>query len=83
MGGTFEIQQFLQRQSAEHGWREFGGVPRQRGAAADAPRVSDAQVRRARLAVASGSHDIHDCAQLLEMLGLVTDEGDERPPVQG
>jgi len=83
MRGAFDVQQFLQRRSAEHGWREFDGVPTQRGAAADAPRVSDAQVRRARLAVTSGSHDIHDCAQLLEMLGLVADEGDERPPVQG
>jgi len=82
MRGASEVQQFLQRQHAEQGWRDSDGVPAQRSGAVDAPRVSDDQVRRARLAVAAGAVDLHDCAQLLDMLGLVAGEGDDRPPVQ-
>lgn len=52
----------------------------QRGSS-EGQRVSDDQVRRARLAVATGALDVQDCAQLLEMLGL--NPGDDgQAPVQ-
>lgn len=82
MRGASEVQQFLQRQGAGQAWRESGGVPTQRSGPAEAPRISDDQVQRARLAVAAGAHDVHDCAELLDMLGLVAEEDDGRPPVQ-
>lgn len=82
MRGAPEVQQFLLRQGAGDNLRgEHGGVPTQRGGSPEAPRVSDDQVRRARLAVASGASDADDCAQLLDMLGLVA-TGEGRPPVQ-
>lgn len=66
----------------------MGVVPRspgvcrlQRSGAADTQRVSDDQVRRARLAVANGALGVDDCVQLLEMLGLNLDE-DGQAPVQ-
>jgi hypothetical protein len=55
-------------------------VPAQRGAS-DTQRVSNDQVRRARLAVANGALGVEDCAQLLDMLGLSLDD-DGQAPVQ-
>lgn len=82
MRAASEVQQFLQRQGAGQDWPGSGGVPTQRNGPTEAPRVSDDQVQRARLAVAAGAYDVHDCAQLLDMLGLVADEDDECPPAQ-
>lgn len=79
MSGSVEVRQFLLRH--EGGDPVGAGVPSQRSGHADAPRVSDDQVRRARLAVAAGSIDARDCAQLLEMLGLSPDD-DGVSPVQ-
>ncbi|MDQ0378576.1 hypothetical protein [Amycolatopsis thermophila] len=76
MSGSVEVRQFLLR---HEGGDPVGGVPSQRSGQADAPRVSDDQVRRARLAVAAGAIDARDCAQLLEMLGLVPDEEGVNP----
>ena len=55
-------------------------VPAQR-TAADAYRVSDDQVHRARMAVARNAADSDDCRELLDMLGLIGDHG-EPPPVR-
>lgn len=55
-------------------------VPAQRSAA-DAYRVSDEQVHRARVAVARNAVDQEDCRQLLDMLGLIGASG-EAPPVR-
>ena len=80
MSGSVEVRQFLLRYEGEgHGVR-YGGVPTQR-AGQEAPRISDDQVRRARLAVAHGAAGAEDCARLLDMLGLSPDESG-RPPVQ-
>ncbi|GHF55643.1 hypothetical protein FHX82_002291 [Amycolatopsis bartoniae] len=76
MSGSVEVRQFLLRYE---GGDAAGGVPSQRGGQADAPRVSDDQVRRARLAVAAGALDAEDCAQLLDMLGLIPDEDGQIP----
>jgi hypothetical protein len=54
------------------------GVPTQRGA--DPLRVSAAQVKRARVVVASNALDQEDCRRLLDMLGLI-DGPDGIPPV--
>lgn len=82
MSGSIEVQQFLQQHGAGDGMRgAYGGVPTQRSGSPEPPRISDDQVRRARLAVAQGSLDVEDCAQLLEMLGLAPTDQD-RPPVQ-
>jgi hypothetical protein len=43
--------------------------------------VSDEQVRRAQLAVARGAHNVEDCRELLDMLGLAPGE-DGIPPVR-
>ncbi|HVV13302.1 hypothetical protein [Amycolatopsis sp.] len=74
MSGSVEVRQFLLRYEGAD-----GGVPSQRAGGADAPRVSDDQVRRARLAVAAGATDAADCAQLLDMLGLIPDEDGQNP----
>jgi hypothetical protein len=80
MSGSVEVRQFLLRhEGADSGTGSLGGLPSQRSGQADAPRVSDDQVRRARLAVAAGAIDAEDCAQLLDMLGLVPDEDGEIP----
>ena len=54
-------------------------VPAQR-TAADVYRVSEDQVHRARMAVARNAVDSDDCRELLDMLGLIGDQG-EPPPV--
>ncbi|WAL65942.1 hypothetical protein ORV05_34665 [Amycolatopsis cynarae] len=77
MSGSVEVRQFLLRyDGADAG---SGGVPSQRSGQTEAPRVSDDQVRRARLAVAAGALDADDCALLLDMLGLIPDEDGELP----
>ena len=57
MSGSVEVRQFLLRyEGADGGSAPFAGaLPAQRSGAADAQRVSDDQVRRARLAVANGA----------------------------
>ncbi|GAA5161735.1 MULTISPECIES: hypothetical protein [Amycolatopsis] len=74
MSGSVEVRQFLLRYEGGDAGGGMGGVPSQRGGQTEAPRVSDDQVRRARLAVAAGALDAEDCAQLLDMLGLIPDE---------
>ncbi|AEA22831.1 hypothetical protein Psed_0567 [Pseudonocardia dioxanivorans CB1190] len=68
--------------------REFGDV--RQGAsgaipgprtAADAYRVSDDQVQKARLVVAENSEDSEDLRLLLDMLGLISSNPDQPPPV--
>ncbi|OLT46383.1 hypothetical protein BJF85_17355 [Saccharomonospora sp. CUA-673] len=81
MSGSVEVRQFLLRQDGGEQLSGVGGLPGQRSAPAEAPKVSDDQVRRARMAVASGSRDVEDCAQLLDMLGLTPDD-DGNTPVQ-
>ncbi|MBB3050024.1 hypothetical protein FHS23_001019 [Prauserella isguenensis] len=81
MSGSVEVRQFLLRQEGGGQLSGVGGLPGQRSGPADAPRVSDDQVRRARIAVASGALDAEDCAELLDMLGLTADD-DGTTPVQ-
>ncbi|WP_028847527.1 hypothetical protein [Thermocrispum agreste] len=72
MNGSLEVRQFLMRYEGESGTASSGTLPAQRnGAAGDANRITDDQVRRARLAVASSAMDADDCTQLLDMLGLL------------
>lgn len=81
MSGPVEVRQFLLQQDSMDPGLAFStpGVPAQR--AGDVSRVSEEQVRRARLAVARGSTSAEDCLELLEMLGLVPGE-DGVPPVR-
>ncbi|QWF81238.1 hypothetical protein [Amycolatopsis sp. CA-230715] len=78
MSGSVEVRQFLLR---HEGGDMSGGVPAQRSGSSDSQRVSDDQVRRARLAVARGANGVEDCSQLLDMLGLNPDD-DGQAPVQ-
>lgn len=55
-------------------------IPDQR-TAADAYRVSDDQLHRARMVVARNSADSADLRQLLDMLGLISASADQPPPV--
>lgn len=57
-----------------------GAIPTQR-TAADAYRVSDDQLNRARMVVARNSADSEDLRQLLDMLGLISSNPDQPPPV--
>ncbi|NKQ55382.1 hypothetical protein HFP15_21085 [Amycolatopsis sp. K13G38] len=80
MNGSVEVRQFLLRyEGGDSGGGGLAGLPSQRAGQADAPRVSDDQVRRARLAVAAGATDAADCAQLLDMLGLLPDDEGQIP----
>lgn len=81
MSGALEVREFLMRHDGAEAVRGPGGLPSQRSGGAEAARVSDDQIRRARIAVASGSFGSHDCEQLLDMLGLIPDD-DGVPPVQ-
>lgn len=81
MSGSVEVRQFLLRQEGGGQLSGVGGLPGQRSGHAESPRVSDDQVRRARLAVASGALGAEDCGELLDMLGLTPDE-DGNVPVQ-
>ncbi len=56
-----------------------GSIPSQR-TAADAYRVSEEQLHRARLVVARNSSDSEDLRQLLDMLGLISNNPDLPPP---
>jgi hypothetical protein len=56
-------------------------IPTQRNAA-DAYRVSEEQVQRARMVVARNSVDSSDCRELLDMLGLLAASPDQAPPVR-
>jgi hypothetical protein len=82
MSGSVEVRQFLLRYEGADGGSTTlpGGVPAQRGSS-DTQRVSNDQVRRARLAVANGALGVEDCTQLLDMLGLSLDD-DGQAPVQ-
>ncbi|MFR9806385.1 hypothetical protein ACL02T_29470 [Pseudonocardia sp. RS010] len=60
--------------------RTSGSIPGPRSAA-DAYRVSDDEVQRARLVVAENSQDPDDLRLLLDMLGLVSANPDLPPPV--
>ena len=57
-----------------------GSIPNQR-TAADAYRVSEDQLNRARMVVARNSADSEDLRQLLDMLGLISGNPDLPPPV--
>lgn len=57
-----------------------GAIPQQR-TAADAYRVSDDQLHRARMVVARNSDDPDDLRRLLDMLGLISVNPDQPPPV--
>ena len=56
-------------------------IPSQRNAA-DAYRVSEDQVHRARIVVARNAEDSEDCRELLDMLGLISASPDQAPPVR-
>ncbi len=56
-------------------------IPAQRSAA-DAYRVSEEQVHRARMVVARNSFDSDDCRRLLDMLGLIAPNPEQTPPVR-
>lgn len=57
-----------------------GSIPTQR-TAADAYRVSDDQLNRARMVVARNSGGSEDLRELLDMLGLISANPDLPPPV--
>jgi hypothetical protein len=57
-----------------------GSIPTPRSAA-DAYRVSDEDVHRARMVVAENSEGGEDLRQLLDMLGLISANPDQPPPV--
>lgn len=57
-----------------------GSIPAQR-TAADAYRVAEDDVHRARLVVARNAADSEDLRQLLDMLGLISSNPDLPPPV--
>jgi hypothetical protein len=83
MSGSLEVRQFLVRyegaDTATPGLT--AALPAQRTSQSESQRVSDDQVRRARLAVANGAEGVDDCVQLLDMLGLTLDV-DGQAPVQ-
>lgn len=79
MSGSLEVRNFLLQHDNTGGGSGYGtSVPSQRSG--DSPRVTDEQVRRARLAVARSATGVEDCRELLDMLGLVPGE-DGVPPV--
>jgi hypothetical protein len=57
-----------------------GSIPAPRSAA-DAFKVSDDQVQKARLVVAKNSSDSADLRELLDMLGLISSSPEQPPPV--
>ncbi|ALG14104.1 hypothetical protein ALI144C_45105 [Actinosynnema sp. ALI-1.44] len=80
MSGSLEVRNFLMQQDTMTGSGAgfTGGVPAQRGG--ETSRVTDEQIRKARLAVARSALDAEDCRLLLDMLGLVPGD-DGMPPV--
>lgn len=81
MSGSLEVRQFLLRyEGGDAGTpTPAGTMPAQRTSHSESQRVSDDQVRRARLAVANGALGVDDCVQLLDMLGLALDDGGQAP----
>lgn len=80
MSGSLEVRSFLLRQDSMGGSGNFAsGVPAPRSG--EGSRVTEEQVRKARLAVACGAQGVEDCHELLEMLGLIDGE-DGIPPVR-
>lgn len=81
MSGPVEVRDFLLQHDTRDTALNFsnGGVPSPRNG--ETSRVSAEQVRRAQLAVAASAHDVEDCRELLDMLGLVPGE-DGVPPVR-
>ncbi|OLL75426.1 hypothetical protein Ae168Ps1_3828 [Pseudonocardia sp. Ae168_Ps1] len=59
---------------------ETGSIPAPRSAA-DAFKVSEDQVQKARLVVAKNSSDSGDLRELLDMLGLISSNPEQPPPV--
>lgn len=57
-----------------------GSIPAPRNAA-DAFRVSDDQVQKARLVVAENASDSEDLREMLDMLGLLSGNPEQPPPV--
>lgn len=73
----------VQRNGVQAGSDDRGGpgsIPTPRSAA-DAYRVSDEDVHRARMVVAENSEGGEDLRQLLDMLGLISANPDQPPPV--
>ena len=68
------------RQGTRVGEAPAGSIPSPR-TAADAYRVSDDQLHRARMVVARNSADPDDLRSLLDMLGLISSSPDLPPPV--
>jgi hypothetical protein len=68
------------RDVGDDGAAQNGSIPGPR-TAADAYRVSDDQIHRARLVVARNCGDPDDLRQLLDMLGLIAFHPDQPPPV--
>lgn len=68
------------RRDTVEGVAPAGSIPSPRSAA-DAYRVSDDQLNRARMVVARNSADSDDLRQLLDMLGLISGSPDLPPPV--
>ena len=68
------------RRDTAEGTVPEGAIPSPR-TAADAYRVSDDDLRRARLVVARNSADSDDLREMLDMLGLISSSPDLPPPV--
>ncbi len=66
------------RRNAED--KETGSIPAPRSAA-DAFRVTDEQVANARLVVAKNAESSEDLREMLDMLGLISSNPDQPPPV--
>ena len=79
MSGSLEVRNFLMQQDTMTGNSAgLNGVPAQRSG--ETSRVTDEQIRKARLAVARSALDADDCRLLLDMLGLAPGD-DGIPPV--
>ncbi len=70
----------VRRNVGEDRMTASGSIPAQR-TASDAYRVSDDQLHRARMVVAKNSDDSEDLRQLLDMLGLISANPEQPPPV--
>lgn len=80
MGGIGSARRDLDPRQESGGRPGAGSIPAQRSAS-DAYRVSDDELHRARLVVARNSGDPADLRQLLDMLGLISANPDQSPPV--
>jgi hypothetical protein len=76
--GSVPTQAVSQRYAGEV---PSSAIPSQRNAA-DAYRVTEDQVHRARIVVARNAEDSEDCRTLLDMLGLIGSSPDQLPPVR-